>query len=72
MSSDEARELWTYSALAKAYSLSPRTLRRLVAKRILETVKIGGAVRITERSRRAWADSILPPEGAAGGEGVAA
>jgi excisionase family DNA binding protein len=52
------REVWTYADLAKAYSISTRTLRRLVARGELRAVRIGGAVRITEESRAAWAASL--------------
>lgn len=52
------REAWTIGEIAAAYSLSTRTIRRLVANGKLAAVRIGSAVRITEESRAAWAGTL--------------
>jgi len=54
----QQREAWSYGDLAEAYSLSTRTIRRLVARGDLTAFRIGGAVRITEASRAAWASKL--------------
>lgn len=51
------REAWSPDSLAELYDCSVWTIRRAIKAGELTAFKIGGLVRVTDESRRAWVAS---------------
>lgn len=61
MTSPVSEQLLTVDAAADRLSTSPRSIRRLIAERRIEFVKIGRHVRISERALADFIDAGRTP-----------